>query len=215
MLVTKNTCGRASQWLTVTIPAWVLPAAPSSTFMFYPNPDHKTWVVKMGQPFVCQLFLLGCIALNLTAALYLGEPTTLLCRARPCVFHTAITFAIRWVESPCTMGKGDNASGTQSAGEYSLSFTAGQNVSPYGPCPSLCTRAGADHVEFSPIRNALHEWSGGKFFFRRGCRKAVYAPVLCIRIIEGVTMFRPTEALKLKSGLHGMAFPVLGLGGGW
>lgn len=50
----------------------------------------------MGQPFVCQLFLLGCIALNLTAPFYLGQPSDFLCRARPCVLHTALTFAIRW-----------------------------------------------------------------------------------------------------------------------
>ncbi|CAM9868125.1 unnamed protein product, partial [Ectocarpus sp. 12 AP-2014] len=64
-------------------------------FLVWIVKHRETSVVKMGQPFVCQLFLLGCIALNLTAPLYLGEPSTLVCRLRPCVLHTALTFASR------------------------------------------------------------------------------------------------------------------------
>ncbi|CAM9434117.1 unnamed protein product, partial [Ectocarpus fasciculatus] len=65
-------------------------------FLVWIMKHRETSVVKMGQPFVCQLFLFGCIALNLTAPLYLGEPSTLICRLRPCVLHTALTFASRW-----------------------------------------------------------------------------------------------------------------------
>lgn len=91
---------------------------------FYDRP--KTSVVKMGQPFVCQLFLFGCIALNLTAPLYLGEPSTLICRLRPCVLHTAVTFASRWDPSVKLGGRGKRSSSCWPGGGGALISSTGR-----------------------------------------------------------------------------------------
>ena len=65
-------------------------------------PSHfcpQTVIVKLSQPFVCQLFLLGCILLNLTTAFYLGVPTDAACLGRPWMLHVALTFTSRYTSN--------------------------------------------------------------------------------------------------------------------
>ena len=57
----------------------------------------QTVVVKLSQPFVCQLFLLGCILLNLTTAFHLGVPSHAACLGRPWILHVALTFTSRCI----------------------------------------------------------------------------------------------------------------------
>eukprot|EP00904_Undaria_pinnatifida_P013137 jgi/Undpi1/8954/HiC_scaffold_26.g11415.m1 len=73
----------------------------AAKFLFWIRKNRETVVVKLSQPFVCQLFLLGCILLNLTTAFHLGKPTDVACLGRPWIRHVALTFTsgllVRWV----------------------------------------------------------------------------------------------------------------------
>lgn len=75
----------------------------------FPRPDHncarthcslryrrQTTTVKLSQPFVCQLFLVGCILLSITTAFYVGEASQVACLLRPWMLHVALTFTSRW-----------------------------------------------------------------------------------------------------------------------
>ncbi|CAM9864883.1 unnamed protein product, partial [Hapterophycus canaliculatus] len=86
---TRSTLGRAILGLSIFGAVYTI------SYLVWIMKNRKTSVVKLSQPFVCQLFLVGCIALNLIAPLHLGEPSSLVCRLRPCVLHTALTFASR------------------------------------------------------------------------------------------------------------------------
>lgn len=57
--------------------------------------SRKTVIVKLSQPFVCQLFLVGCILLNMTTMVHLGAPSDVVCVARPWILHVALTFTSR------------------------------------------------------------------------------------------------------------------------
>lgn len=84
-------CAKAIAVFVVAVAAAAVVAMVVTTFIM----NAKCVVVKLGQPFVCKLFLMGCVILNLTGPLHLGQPTHLGCIARPFVMHIALTFASR------------------------------------------------------------------------------------------------------------------------
>ncbi|CAN0377020.1 unnamed protein product, partial [Ectocarpus sp. 12 AP-2014] len=49
-------------------------------------------IVKLSQPFVCQLFLAGCILLNITAAFLVGIVSDPGCVVKPWMLHIGLTF---------------------------------------------------------------------------------------------------------------------------
>ena len=58
---------------------------------------RQTVIVKLSQPFVCQLLLVGCILLNITATLHIGVPSDVVCLARPWMTHVGLTFTSGFV----------------------------------------------------------------------------------------------------------------------
>lgn len=57
----------------------------------------QTIIVKLSQRFVCQLLLVGCILLNITATLHVGVPSDPVCLARPWMTHVGLTFTSGFV----------------------------------------------------------------------------------------------------------------------
>lgn len=64
---------------------------------------RQTVIVKLSQPFVCQLFLAGCILLNITASLHVEMALYAACVVRPWVMHIGLTFTSGCV-CVCTTG---------------------------------------------------------------------------------------------------------------
>ncbi|CAM9280664.1 unnamed protein product, partial [Pylaiella littoralis] len=64
----------------------------SALFLWWIRWNRRTVIVKLSQPFVCQLFLVGCIVLNITAACRVGVVSDPVCLARPWMLHVGLTF---------------------------------------------------------------------------------------------------------------------------
>eukprot|EP00752_Nemacystus_decipiens_P001936 g1865.t1 len=64
----------------------------AGVFLWWIRRNRQTVIVKLSQPFVCQLLLVGCILLNITATLYVGVPSDVVCLARPWMTHVGLTF---------------------------------------------------------------------------------------------------------------------------